>query len=131
MRTSKRPVYLFLSPLFTQCALPNVSFTIPFPAIYPMRFSKCPVSIFRSPLFTQCLPPNISFSYSTASCLPNAPLQTFRLAIAFHAFYSMRPTKRPLDLFLSPLFTQCTTPFITFRYSIPRYLRNASPKRPV
>ena len=75
---------------------------ITLPAIYTMRRSKRPVYLFHSPLFTQCATPNVPFSYSRPSAppnvrfrnsipryLPNAPLQTSRLAIPFPAIYPM------------------------------------------
>ena len=98
--------------LFTQFATPNVPFSysvprylpngplqtsrlaIPFPAIFPMRLSKRPFYLFHSPLFTQCTPPNIPFSYYIPRYLPNAPLQTEVLYIAFHAIYPMLPSQR-------------------------------------
>jgi len=126
MRPSKRPLYLLYSPLFTQCAPPHFPFSypiprylpnaslqsfrlaIPIPAIYPMRPSKRPVIYFIPRHF------------------PTANHQMSRLAIPFPAIYPMRPSKHPILIFNYPLFTQCTTPVIPFRYSIPRYLHNAS-----
>ena len=72
-----------------------------------MRPFKRLVSLFHSPLFSQCAPPYVPFSNSIPRYLPNAPLQTSRLAIHFPTIYPMRHSKR------------------YFRYSIPRYLPNA------
>jgi len=126
MRPTKRHIYLFHSPLLTQCTPPNIilryssprylpnaplqtsRLPIPLHDIYPMRPSKRPVQLFHSPLFTQRAPPNVPFSYSIPHYLPNAPIQTSRLAIPFPAIYPMRPSKVP------------------FSYSIPRYFPNAS-----
>jgi len=91
-----------------------------------MQPSKRPVSLFHYPLFTQCATPNVPFSYSIPRYSPNAPLQTFRLAIPFPAIYLMRPSNRQFYLFHSPIFTQCALPNIRFSYSIPRYLLNTT-----
>jgi len=99
--------------------------SIPFPAIYPMRHSKRPFLLFHSPQLTQCTHPNLPFINPIPSCLPNAPIQTSRLAIPFPAIYPMRPSKRPVYLSHSPLLTQCAPPNVRFTYSIPRYLPNA------
>jgi len=45
------------------------------------------------------------------------PIQTSRLAIPFPAIYQMRPYKRPVLLFHSPLFTK--SPLQTSRLAIP------------
>jgi len=83
------PGYLPNAPL-QKSLLPN-----PFPAIYPMRTTKRPVYLFQSSLITQCAPPNVRFRRSIPRYLPNAALQTTRLAIPFPAIYPMRLTKRP------------------------------------
>jgi len=90
-----------------------------------MRTYERPVYIFHSLLFNQCAPPNVPFRYSNPRYLHNATLQTSRLANTFHAIYPMRPSKRPVWLFHSPLFTQCAAPNVPFTYYIPRYLPNA------
>jgi len=91
-------------------------------AIYTMRPFKYPFYPFHSPLFTQCDPPNVPFSYSIPRNLPNATLQTYRLAIPFLAVYPMHASKRPVLLFNSQHFTQRTPQHVPFSYSIPGYL---------
>jgi len=86
-----------------------------------MRHSKRPFYLLHSPLFTKCTPPNILLRYSIPRYLPNASLTTSRLAIPLPAIYPMRPSKRPVQLFHSPLFTQRAPPNVPFSYSIPHY----------
>jgi len=90
-----------------------------------MRHTKRPLYLLHSPLFTQCNTPYILLRYSIPRYLPNASLKTSRLAIPFPAIYPMRSSKRPVKIFHSPLFTQCTPQNVSFSYSIPRYLTNA------
>ena len=78
MRPSKRPVYLFHSPLFTQRTPPHVPFRYSIPFYLLNASLKSPLQLLHSPLFTQCAH------------------QTSRLAIPFPAIYPMRPHKRPV-----------------------------------
>jgi len=59
-----------------------------------MRPTKRPDYLLHSLLFTQCAAPNVPFTKSIPRYLPNAPHQTFRLAIPVLAIYPMRPSKR-------------------------------------
>ena len=115
---------------------------IPFHPIYPMSPTKRPSLAFTFPAIYPNRTPNVPFTYSIPRHLLNAQLQSNRLAIpfpaiyqcappifpfsySFPAIYPMRPSKRPVYLFHSLLFSHCTTPIMPFCYSIPRYLDNA------
>jgi len=68
--------------------------------------------------------------YSIPRYLTNAPLQTSRLSTSFPAIYPIRPSKRPVYLFHSPLYTHRAPPKVTFSYSIPSYLHNSPLQKP-
>jgi len=125
MRSTKRPVYIFHSLLFTQCALQTSGLAITFHAIYPTQPPKRPVYLLHSPLFTQRAPPNVTFSYYIPRYFPNANIQTSRLAIPFPAMNPMFHSNHPVYLFHSSLFTQCGSPNVLFSYSVTRHLPNA------